>query len=142
MSSPVAFSLLADGLVVVHLGFVVFVAVGAVLAWRWPRLIWAHLPAVAWGVAIVTIGFDCPLTPLEKHLRRRGGEDGYDGGFIDHYVEDVLYPEEYTPLLRAVMALFIAIGWAGVLRQRGWRRPGPPSGRRDWRERPIRSLDP
>ena len=38
----------ADALMLLHLGFIVFVAVGAVLAWRWPKLVWAHLPALVW----------------------------------------------------------------------------------------------
>ena len=31
--------------------FIVFVAVGGLMAWRWPRLLWLHVPAVAWGLA-------------------------------------------------------------------------------------------
>lgn len=115
---------MADAVVVVHFAFVVFVAIGGVLAWRWPKLIWAHVPAVVWGVAIVTIGFDCPLTPLEKYLRRRGGEGDYEGGFIDRYVENVVYPDRYTPLLRAGAAVLIAMGWIGFA-LRHWRRHEP-----------------
>jgi hypothetical protein len=110
----VAYRLIADLVVVVHFGFVVFVAVGALLAWRWPQLFWPHLAAVAWGAGIVTIGWDCPLTPLEKHFRRLGDEQGYTGGFIDRYIEGVLYPEEYTPLLRTLAALLIVAGWTGL----------------------------
>ncbi len=60
------YRLLADLVVVIHLAFIVFVAVGGLLAWRWPQLVWAHVPVVVWAVAIVAIGFTCPLTPLEK----------------------------------------------------------------------------
>ena len=81
------YRLLADLVVLVHLAFIVFVAVGALLAWRWPHLVWAHVPVVVWAVAIVAIGFTCPLTPLEKLLRRRAGGEAYDDGFIDHYLD-------------------------------------------------------
>jgi hypothetical protein len=107
----VVYRAIADVVVLVHFGFVLFVAVGGVLAWRWPRLLWPHLAAVAWGAGIVTIGWDCPLTPLEKHFRRLGNERGYEGGFVDRYIEGVLYPERYTSLLRALAALLIIIGW-------------------------------
>ena len=111
------FRLLADAVLVVHLAFIVFVAVGALLTWRWPRLLWVHLPALAWGVGIVTIGWDCPLTPLEKWLRRRSGDDAYRGGFVDRYVEGVVYPEELTPLLRTVAAAAVLFGYVVLLRR-------------------------
>src|SRR3712207_7996589 len=53
------------------------------------------VPALAYGLGIVTIGWTCPLTPLEKWLRP--GSD-YEGGFVDQYLEDVVWPEELTPL--------------------------------------------
>jgi uncharacterized protein DUF2784 len=102
---------LADVVMVVHLAFILFVAVGALLAWRWPWLVWLHVPAVAWGVGIIALGYECPLTPLEKWLRRRAGDEGYEGGFVDRYVEDVIYPEEFTPLLRALAAVMIIAGY-------------------------------
>ena len=106
---------LADVVVVVHFAFVVFIAVGGVLAWRWPRVLWLHVPAVAWGLGIVTIGYECPLTPLERYFRRLGGEHVPRSGFIDRYVEGVLYPERYTSLLRALVAVMVVVGWTGAL---------------------------
>lgn len=123
-----AYRLAADAVVVLHLGFIVFVAVGGVMAWRWPWLIWLHVPAVAWGAAIVAVGFDCPLTPLEKYFRRLGDEGEYDGGFVDRYVEDVVYPDELTPLLRAIAAGLIVVGWAGVIRRRRVRNAAATTG--------------
>src|SRR4029450_2529595 len=98
------FRLLADLVVVVHLAFILFVAVGGLLVWRWPWLMRLHAPAVAWGTAIITIGFTCPLTPLEKELRRRAGEQGAPGGFVDHYIEGVIYPGTLAPVARALIA--------------------------------------
>ena len=116
------FDVLAGVVMVVHLAFVVFVALGALLAWRWPRLVWLHVPAVAWGVGIIAIGYECPLTPLEKWLRRRAGGDGYEGGFVDRYIENVVYPEEFTPLLRALAAVMIVTGYVGLFRRHAPRR--------------------
>lgn len=83
---------LADAVVVLHLGFVVFVMLGGFLLRRWPKLVYAHVPAAVWGVLIEFAGWTCPLTPLENTFRARGGEAGYAGGFIDHYIIPVLYP--------------------------------------------------
>ena len=87
---------LADAVLMVHLCFVLFVALGGFLVLRWLRVAWLHLPALAWGAWIEFSGWICPLTPLEVSLRERGGEAGYTGGFIDHYVNAWLYPEGLT----------------------------------------------
>jgi hypothetical protein len=109
----VIYRVLADFVVVVHFAFVVFVAIGGLLAWRWPLLIWVHVPLVLWAAGIVTIGYSCPLTGLERTLRRHGGEEADGDGFVDRYLEDVLFPGELTPYLRVLMAAAIAVGWAG-----------------------------
>lgn len=85
-------ALLADVVVVLHVLFVLFVVLGGLMLGRWPRLAWLHLPAVAWGVLIEILGWTCPLTPLENHLRRLAGEAGYETGFIAHYLTPLLYP--------------------------------------------------
>lgn len=103
---------LADGVVLLHFAFVVYIAVGGFIAWRWPRTMPLHIVAVAWGLGIVFLGFSCPLTFLERALRDEAADTP---GFIDRYVEGVLYPEELTPLLRALMALAVAISYGGLV---------------------------
>ena len=112
------YRLLADLVVVGHLAFILFVAVGALVAWRWPWALLLHAPSVAWAVVGVTVGLTCPLTPLEKLLRQRAGEEGYSGGFVDRYVEGVVYPERLTPLLRSLVAAAIVVGYVGLHRRR------------------------
>jgi hypothetical protein len=97
----------------------VFVGVGALLAWRWPWLVRLHVASMLWAVSTLTVGFACPLTGLEKYLRGLAGEDGYGGGFVDHYVEGVVYPESLTPLLRGLAAIAIVAGYAGLHRRTG-----------------------
>lgn len=87
---------LADAVLVFHGLFIVWAALGALAVWRWPRLAVAHLPALAWAVWIETSGGICPLTPLENSLRRAAGQTGYSGGFIDHYVGGLIYPDGLT----------------------------------------------
>ena len=86
------YRLLADLVVITHLGFVLFVVLGGFLLRRLPKLIYAHVPAAVWGVLIEFAGWVCPLTPLENSLRARGGQARYEGDFIEHYIIPVLYP--------------------------------------------------
>jgi hypothetical protein len=97
-------SLLADSLVVIHLAFTAFVVFGGFLTWRWRWMVFAHLPALAWGVWVEVSAAICPLTPLENHLRRLAGESGYGGGFLAHYLVAVLYPPGLTWRIQWVLA--------------------------------------
>lgn len=122
-------SILADAVLVVHLAFIVFVVAGAALLWRWPRLAWLHVPAALWGAFAAASGTVCPLTPLENHLRSVAGEQGYAGGFVEHYLLPIIYPGALTPPVQwalggAVIALN-AVLYALWLRSRKHRRAMP-----------------
>jgi len=117
----------ADVVMIVHLAFVVFVVAGGFLTWRWPRVALVQLPAAAYGVIIELAGFRCPLTPLEKSLRRNAGSAGYEGGFVEHYLVDLLYPGEFTAGVKVALAVGILVVNAfayGVLWRRLVRRSG------------------
>jgi hypothetical protein len=111
---------LADGVMVLHFGYLAYVALGGFVAWRWPRWIFAHVVAVAWGYSTILVGMPCPLTHLEDAFRQRAGEPGLGpGGFIDHYLEGVIYPEQYTPLVRTLVSAVVLLAWIGAVRR--WR---------------------
>ncbi|MGH8229334.1 MAG: DUF2784 domain-containing protein [Steroidobacteraceae bacterium] len=118
--------LLADTVVLLHLAFVVFVVIGGFLAWRFRIALFAHVPALLWGIWIELSGWICPLTPLENHLRALAGEAGYTGGFVEHYILPVLYPPGLTRaaqwVLAAVLIALNAIAYGGLLALRR-RRP-------------------
>lgn len=116
-----SWSAVADVVVIAHLAYLVFVAVGGILAWRWPRVLWFHVAAVVWSVSILVVGQDCPLTDLQRAAERRAGEPLDDRGFVDRYLEGVLFPERYTSTLRILMGVLIVVGWAGCWQRR--RRP-------------------
>lgn len=100
---------LAELVVVLHFCFVLFVLFGGVLALRWPKMVWVHLPAAAWGALISFAGWVCPLTPLEKWLRRQGGAAGYEGGFVEHYILPVLYPRGLTHEVQIALGLIVIV---------------------------------
>lgn len=103
------FRLGADLVVFTHFSFVVFVVAGGFAALRWPKLIYVHVPAAAWGAWIELAGWTCPLTPLENHLRRLAGEAGYTGGFIEHYVMGVLYPRGLTTQIQVILGVAVVV---------------------------------
>ena len=102
------YHLAADLLLIVHLAFVGFVLFGALLVLRWPRLLWFHVAAVLWGVLVEFTGAVCPLTPVEVRLRQLGGEVGYQGDFIGHYLTTMLYPAGLTRALQIGLG-FVAL---------------------------------
>jgi hypothetical protein len=130
----VLYRLLADLTVIAHGAFVLWVAVGALAVWRVRWLAWLHLPAVVWGVLIELTGRVCPLTPLENRLRRLGGDAGYPGGFIEHYLVPVIYPGALERSHQWVLGLSVAAFniwiYARLLRQpeAGSSQSEPPGG--------------
>ena len=115
-------SLVADGLVLVHFAFTTFVIFGGFLTWRWPQIALLHLPALAWGCWVEVSHSICPLTPLENHFRHLGGQAGYQGGFLAHYLVRVLYPPGLTWhiqwLLAAALIAINFVAYAGLARRR------------------------
>jgi hypothetical protein len=99
----------ADFVVLVHLGFILFVAAGGLLVLRWPRLAWAHVPAFVWAAMVELGGWICPLTPLEHRLRAAAGGAAYDGSFIDRYITPVVYPAGLTRGLQIVLGCTVII---------------------------------
>ena len=114
-------SLAADLVLIAHLAFVVFVAGGGLLVLRWLRLAWLHVPVAMWGAAVELGGWICPLTPLENRLRAAGGEAGYAGGFIEHYLVPIVYPSGLTrghQIALGVAVLVVNLAVYGVVLRR------------------------
>ena len=111
----------ADLVLSAHLAFVLFVVLGGVLVLRWSRLAWVHVPVALYGAGVEFTGIVCPLTPLENWLRHRGGQAGYAGGFVDHYLVATLYPAGLTRPTQLVLGCFV-LGVNAVLYAMWWRR--------------------
>jgi hypothetical protein len=122
--------LLADAVVLLHLLFIAFAICGGVLVLRWRRVMWVHLPAVAWATLVEVMNWPCPLTPLENHFRRRGGDAGYAGGFVEHYVWPVIYPDGLTDRTQFFIGSFVFVvnAAAYALVWALWRRHRAPGG--------------
>jgi hypothetical protein len=117
--------IIADSIVILHFGFILFVACGGFLSLSRKWVAWLHLPAVLWAAAIEFRHGICPLTPLEQELRRAAGEAGYSGGFIEHYLIPLIYPAGLDERMQYIIGALVIIINLGVY---GWvlfrRRPG------------------
>jgi len=118
------YQLTANLVVLVHLAFILFVVFGGWLVVRWRWVAWFHIPAAIWGALIEFAGWICPLTPLENRLREAGGQAGYGGGFVEHYIVPIVYPTDLTretQLLLGALVVVVNLGaYAWVLLR--WRR--------------------
>jgi uncharacterized membrane protein YoaK (UPF0700 family) len=103
------YPLLADAVLLFHLAFIVFVVLGALLVRRFPRLVWLHLPAVIWAALSEITGRVCPLTPLENHLRRLSGDAGYRGGFVEHYLLPIIYPQALSRDMQLTLGVAVLV---------------------------------
>ena len=116
--------LLANAVLVVHAGIAAFVVAGLALTvignlkhWRWVNNAWfriAHVAAIGIIVAESWLGFICPLTTLEMWLRARAGEASYGGGFIKHWLQQLLYysaPPWVFVVVYTVFALLVLVIW-------------------------------
>ena len=101
MQTSLPFQLLANLVLISHVGIVLFVVGGLVLvvvgnlrAWPWVNSLWfrlAHLATIAVVAAEAWLGFTCPLTTLETWLRAQAGTTAYAGGFIEHWLQALLF---------------------------------------------------
>jgi len=97
---------LADFIIIIHFGFILFVVFGGILVLKYRYLVWFHLPAVLWGALIEFFGWYCPLTIYENHLRSASGGD-YRSGFIEHYLIPVIYPSGLTREIQIGLGSFV-----------------------------------
>jgi hypothetical protein len=97
----------ADGVLVFHLIFILFVVLGALLALKWRWIVLLQLPAAAWGFYVETSGRLCPLTAWENEFRHRAGQSGYQGDFIQHYLLATIYPEGLTRNIQFFLAAVV-----------------------------------
>jgi hypothetical protein len=121
--------LLADSLVLFHFLFVAFAVLGVLLVLRWRKLVWLHVPCALWAIYVEFSGRLCPLTEYENSLRKQAGEAGYSGGFIEHYILPVLYPDGLTrdvQLWLGVIVLTVNVVGYAVFVWRGMRKAETP----------------
>lgn len=113
-----------------HLAYLLYVPCGGLLAWRFPRTMVVHVLAVAWGIGVVMLRLECPLTSLESWARRRANMDPLPAsGFIDRYVTGYFVPPGRVGVAQALAFASAAVSWGVFARRSLWRgRRGMPTG--------------
>jgi hypothetical protein len=121
----VGYLILAAVTMIVHFAFLAYVVTGGFIAWRWPWTIWVHLTMAGWGFSTVVFGFNCPLTYVEDWAREKAGQQGLTRGFIDTYLEGVIYPERFAGLMQLLAGIAVVTSYVGyaILQARRARRP-------------------
>ena len=126
-SQSLAYRLAADGVLLLHVAFVMFVIAGLALTvagrffrWGWVRKLWcrvAHLLAIGVVVAQSWADVVCPLTTIEMTLRSKAGEATYAGSFIAHWLEALLYfnaPAWVFAMCYSIFAALVVATWLWI----------------------------
>lgn len=146
--------LLATAVAVLHGAVVAFLLTGSLVALRWPRVLWAHLPVTLAVLGLYVTNSACPLTTWELGLREAAGQPRYRGGFIGHYVTEPMgVPIEAASTQVGIYAVAFGVNLLGYAllmspgrRARSGARPDPTAAasRRSHRrppEQPSREPD-
>lgn len=109
-------ALVAVGLVIVlHMAYLIYAAVGGFLALRGLVWLWPHILSTIWSVAVTLTPLNCPLTALEKWLLVQSGRTPYEGSFTEYYLRDSLYPAQYEVAIWLSMIGLALVSYVVVL---------------------------
>ncbi|OBI83993.1 DUF2784 domain-containing protein [Mycobacterium asiaticum] len=120
-----AYSTVVVATAAAHLAYLIYLPSGGFLALRGRRTLWLHVPAVCWGMAVVGLRLQCPLTSLEAWARQRAELAPLpETGFIGRYVEGVLLPGDRIGTAQKLAFAAAAASWVALAVQR--RKAGYP----------------
>jgi hypothetical protein len=83
----------------IHLLWIVWVILGALVTRNRPFLTAFHILSLSWGIIIESTPLDCPLTLTEQLIGEHAANASYRGSFIAHYLERIVYPDIPEPAL-------------------------------------------
>lgn len=114
-----AYSLLADLIVAVHVGYVftiifgmLFIVIGWIFRWQASRNVifrTIHLAMITIVVIEALIGMTCPLTDWEYQLRRAAGESVEGGSFVGRMLHNLIFVDFSQETLTVCYCLFGAL---------------------------------
>jgi uncharacterized protein DUF2784 len=117
------YSGLAVCVLIAHVLFILWVIFGAFLVgWR-PILRWPHIISLTWGLLVEVLYWPCPLTLLENWFEQKAGVEPFQGGFLLHYLDKLVYPDFPAVILVSAavvvcglnIAYYVRLIWIGRL---------------------------
>ena len=105
---PDFYSGLAVCVLFVHVLFILWVILGALLTRGRPVLRWLHIASLMWGILAELLPWPCPLTFLENWLEVKAGVYPYSGGFLLHYLDKLVYPD-ISPTALTIAAVLVCV---------------------------------
>ena len=118
--TPNLYSVLAAAVLFLHALFIVWVVFGALLTRSHPILRWLHILSLMWGVLTELLPWPCPLTLLENWLEQKGGVEPYQGGFVLHYMDKLVYPN-VSPTALTVAGVVVCVFNLAIYGRQAWR---------------------
>lgn len=106
------YSALATAVLLLHALFIVWVVFGALFTRSRPILRWLHIASLIWGILTELLPWPCPLTLLENWLEAKTGVGPYQGGFLLHYLDRLVYPDISATVLTVAGVLVCALNLA------------------------------
>src|SRR5256886_3261795 len=106
------YTALAIAVLFLHGLFILWVIFGAFLVRARPMLRWLHISSLIWGILTELLPWSCPLTVLENWLEGRAGIEPYQGGFLLHYLDRLVYPDISATVLTVAGVLVCALNLA------------------------------
>jgi len=103
------YSALAVLVLFLHALFILWVVFGALLTRSRPILRWLHIGSLVWGILTELLPWPCPLTLLENWVETKAGVQPYQGGFLSHYLDKLVYPDVSATVLTTVGVIICAL---------------------------------
>ncbi|MGD0471549.1 MAG: DUF2784 domain-containing protein [Terriglobales bacterium] len=103
------YSALAVLVLFLHALFILWVVFGALLTRSRPILRWLHIGSLVWGILTELLPWPCPLTLLENWVETKAGVQPYQGGFLLHYLDKLVYPDVSATVLTTVGVIICAL---------------------------------
>ena len=106
------YSALATIVLFLHALFIFWVVFGALVTRSRPVLRWLHIASLVWGILTELLPWPCPLTVLENWLEAKAGVEPYQGGFLLHYLDKLVYPDVSVTVLMVAGVFICALNLA------------------------------
>jgi hypothetical protein len=103
------YSALAILVLILHALFILWVVFGALVTRSRPVLRWLHIVSLVWGILTELLPWPCPLTVLENWVEAKSGVQPYEGGFLLHYLDKLVYPDISATLLTVAGVIICAL---------------------------------